>query len=213
VILVVEGISASGKSTWCTKHGSGHVVPENGRLHGVPDRARDPHAAAAFWAERNVDRWQAALAIETETGWAVCDSDPLKLHYVWCLWQIGEAAERDWLLELAAARKTVLEGRIGFADRYIVGQIESQLARQRAHADTTRRRGRFELHVRLQEALMDWYSALDRALPGRVRFGFPSEISVVQNHADRYDLAGFDRMIAGLPGAPDLGSRKRPPEG
>lgn len=62
MILVVEGISASGKTTWCTKHGGPHVIPENGRFENEPDRKLDPAGAAAFWAERNVDRWQAALA-------------------------------------------------------------------------------------------------------------------------------------------------------
>src|SRR5947207_7549943 len=153
MILVVEGISASGKTTWCAKHGGEHIVSENGRLPGVPDRARDPLGAAIFWAERNADRWQAALAIESKTSWAVCDTDPLKLHYIWCLWQIGEAEERDWRLELEATRQTVCDGRVGFADCYIVGQIDPQVARMRAHADMTRRRRQFDLHVRLQAAL------------------------------------------------------------
>lgn len=153
MILVVEGISASGKTTWCNQHGDGHVVPEHGRFTSVPDRIKDPAAAAAFWAERNVDRWQAARAMEQQAGWAVCDSDPLKLHYIWTLWQIGEASERDWLSELQATRDTIAQGRIGFADRYLVVSIAPELARERAKADTTRRRSNFELHVRLQQAL------------------------------------------------------------
>ena len=110
MILVVEGISASGKTTWCTWHGGQHVIAEHGRLEDVPERASDPVAAAVFWAERNVDRWQAALAMEASTSWAVCDSDPLKLHYLWCLWQIGEASTNDWLTELDATRDTVAQG-------------------------------------------------------------------------------------------------------
>lgn len=106
MIVVVEGISASGKSTWCAKHGAGGVIPENGRLDGIPDRTRDPCGAAVFWAGRNVDRWQSALAMEEKTSVAVCDTDPLKLHYIWCLWQAGEAPRRDWLLELDATRET-----------------------------------------------------------------------------------------------------------
>lgn len=199
MILVVEGISASGKTTWCAKHGGDRVVPENGRLQGAPDRTRDPHGAAVFWAERNVERWQAALAVERNASHAVCDTDPLKLHYVWCLWQIGEAGEDDWLLELAATRETIRQRRIGFADCYIVGPIEPQIARERARADATRRRRQFELHVRLQAALMNWYAALDRAIPGRVRFGFPSQMPVLQGLGERYDLDAFDRMMASLP--------------
>ncbi|OZY39774.1 hypothetical protein CJF43_21445 [Pseudomonas fragi] len=200
MILVVEGISASGKTTWCTWHGGQHVIAEHGRLEDVPERASDPVAAAVFWAERNVDRWQAALAMEASTSWAVCDSDPLKLHYLWCLWQIGEASTNDWLTELDATRDTVAQGRIGFADAYILGAIDPQLARQRALADTTRRRSNFELHVRLQQALLSWYSAIEQVLPGSVKVGFPAKMPAVQPRNDRYSLAAFDRMIALLPG-------------
>ena len=200
MILVVEGISASGKTTWCTRHGGPHVIAEHGRLDGVPERASDPVAAAVFWAERNVDRWQAALAMEARAPWAVCDSDPLKLHYLWCLWQIGEASTNDWLTELNATRDTVAQGRIGFADAYIVGAIDPQLARQRALADTTRRRSNFELHVRLQQALLSWYAAIEQVLPGSVQVGFPAKMPAVQPRDDRYSLAAFDRMIALLPG-------------
>ena len=198
---MVEGISASGKTTWCTKHGAEHVVAEHGRFGNVPDRQCEPVAAAAFWSERNVQRWQATLAKEESHGWALCDSDPLKLHYIWTLWQIGEACEQDWLLELAATRETVAQGRIGFADCYIVGRIDPQLARERAKADTSRRRRNFDLHVRLQTALMDWYSALDKALPGRVRFDFPTLMPDVQSVDNRYSVAAFDQMIASLPSA------------
>ena len=199
MILVVEGISASGKTTWCATHGEQHVISEHGRFDSEPDRIKDPAAAAAFWAERNVDRWQAALAMEEDSAWALCDSDPLKLHYIWSLWQIGEASERDWRFELDATRETLAQGRIGFADAYIVGCIDPQLARERAQTDTTRRRSRFELHVRLQPALLAWYSAVNEVLPGRGQFGFPSKMSNFECLDRRYALAAFDQMIASLP--------------
>lgn len=144
MILVVEGISASGKTTWCAKHGGQHVIPEHGRIESEPNRVNDPVGAATFWAERNVDRWQKALTMEDKSSWALCDSDPLKLHYIWTLWQIGEASEHDWRMELDATRETIAQERIGFADCYIVGRVDPQLARERAKADITRRRSGFE---------------------------------------------------------------------
>lgn len=201
MIVVVEGISASGKTTWCTQHGGQQLIAENGRFENEPDRATAPVEAAHFWAARNVDRWQAALAMEAQASLAVCDSDPLKLHYIWSLWQIGEASERDWLIELEATRATVAQGQIGFADCYLVGQIDPQLARERARADVTRRRGRFELHVRLQQAVLSWYRAIETVLPGRVQFGFPAQMPPVNNLDGRYALAAFDQMIASLPQA------------
>jgi len=161
MIVVVEGISGSGKSTWCARHGGSHVVPENGRLAVAPDRAADPTGAAAFWAERNIDRWQAALAVERTTGHALCDTDPLKLHYVWCLWRIAEAPERDWSLELAATRQTIADGWIGFADSYLVADTDVATAQRYAMSDAKRRRSNFDLHARLRPALLEWYTALD----------------------------------------------------
>lgn len=199
MILVVEGISASGKTTWCTRHGGQQVIAENGRFDNEPDRVADPLGAATFWAERNVDRWQAALAMEQRCGWGVCDSDPLKLHYIWSLWQIGEASERDWQVELAATRRTIANGRIGFADGYLVARIDPQLARERALADSTRRRSKFELHVRLQDAVLNWYGAIEQVLPGRVQFGLPERMPSLQQREGRYALQAFDQMIALLP--------------
>jgi hypothetical protein len=199
MIVVVEGISASGKSTWCAEHGAGHIVAENGHLLDVPDRISDPRGVARFWAERNADRWQAALFLETATSLAVCDTDPLKLHYTWCMWRIGEASKRDWMLDLAVNREMVANGRIGFADVDLVGVVEVDVAQKRARADSTRRRRNFELHVRLQPPLVNWYSALDMALPGRVRFGIPKRMPGQVTSMDRHDLCAFDRTIDLLP--------------
>lgn len=199
MILVVEGISASGKTTWCTRHGGQQVIAENGRFDNEPDRVADPLGAATFWAERNVDRWQAALAMEQRCALAICDSDPLKLHYIWSLWQIGEASERDWQVELAATRQTIAGGRIGFADGYLVARIDPQRAREQALADSTRRRSKFELHVRLQDAVLKWYGAIEQVLPGRVQFGLPERMPTLQRLEGRYALEAFDQMIASLP--------------
>lgn len=198
MIVVVEGISASGKSSWCANHAPGQVIPENGRLEGAPDARVEPERAASFWAERNVARWQAALALEQETALAVCDTDPLKLHYTWSLWKIGGAREREWQFALAATRRTIAESHIGFADRYFVTSVEPELARNRAAADKTRRRRNFELHVRLQPPLLAWYAALGTVLPGRVHFGFPSALPTDPVPGPRYDLAAFDTMIDAL---------------
>ncbi|QXH33563.1 hypothetical protein [Pseudomonas muyukensis] len=201
MIVVVEGISAGGKTTWCSRHGGEHVVAEHGRFANAPDRAQQPQAAAAFWAERNVERWQAALQQQARSAWAICDSDPLKLHYIWTLWRTGEASEQDWRLERDATRATLAQGRIGFADRYLVARIDPQLARERAKADLTRRRSNFELHVRLQPALLEWYAALESALPGRVRFDLPAALPALERQASPCALTTFDRMLAALPRA------------
>jgi len=208
MIVVVEGVSASGKSTWCQKQGTHQVVPENGAIPNAPDRDRDTAAAARFWSERSARRWQSALAIEQSTGTAICDSDPLKLHYIWCLWQIGEAPEDHWRQEQAATRKTLCDRGIGFADAYFVREIDPALAWQRRDGDTTRRRRNFALHIRLQPPLMAWYRALDTALPGRVEFAFPQSLHIASdampNSQARYDVALFDKIMALLPQTPSF---------
>lgn len=136
--------------------------------------------------------------MERATGYALCDTDPLKLHYVWCLWRIGEASDRDWSLELAATRKTIADGRIGFADRYFVADTDVETARRQAMGDARRRRRNFDLHARLRPALLEWYIVLDVVLPGRVQFGLPANLSVGKAAGQRHDLAAFDAMIARL---------------
>lgn len=203
MIIVVEGISASGKSTWCRKQGLHQIVPENGRVVNVPDRSADPLTVAGFWSDRNTERWRSALAVERKTGVAICDTDPLKLHYRWCLWQIGAASEDDWRHELAATRRSFGEKKIGFAGAYFVKEIDPALARQQRDGDTTRSRRNFELHVRLQAPLITWYKALDAVLPQGVQFSFPDRW-MIPPHAGlpssvRYDMALFDRAMAMLP--------------
>jgi hypothetical protein len=200
MIVVIEGISACGKSSWCSSHANGHVVAENAR-NDPPDRASAPAGAVAFWVRRNRDRWQSAIEIDSATGLAICDTDPLKLHYTWCLWKIGEATEVNWRLELAATREVFARKQIGFADLYYIGIIEPAVARQRKQTDLTRSRRNFELHVRLQPALIDWYEALRAVLPGQVFFGFPDARPATappSSESRRYDLATFDNFIARL---------------
>ena len=200
MIIVVEGISASGKSTWCARHGAGHVVPETGRV-AAPDRETDPSGYVEFWADHNARRWRAALAMESDNDPAICDSDPFKLHYVWGLWQIGEASEEQWNRERVAARQALVDQRIGFADAYIVGAIDPALARRQREGDHTRSRRNFELHVRLQPSLLAWYRTLASALPCKVVFDFPGQIPSprVSHPTARYNVMHFDEAMASLP--------------
>lgn len=200
MIVVIEGISASGKSRYAAGFDSVHVVAEHGRITDVPGGV----AAGQYWAGKNEERWRAALAVERATGLAVCDTDPLKLHYIWSLWQIGAASEQDWLAQLAATRLSFAAGRIGFANAWCVRRIDPAQARRRRDGDPFRARRNFDLHVRLQAPLLAWYAAIDAVLPGRVRFDFPSHAGFGTAGAEdeaRYDLARFDAVLARLPAA------------
>jgi hypothetical protein len=99
MIVVVEGISAAGKTTWCRSNVEQFLVPET----FPADRNAQPEtglATAQYWTDWNAKRWADALAIEGVAGRAVCDTDPLKLHYSWCLFQIGICPKSQWELQL-----------------------------------------------------------------------------------------------------------------
>ncbi len=139
--------------------------------------------------------------MESANNPAICDTDPLKLHYAWSLWQIGEAPEEQWLFQRSATRQAIVDRRIGFADAYIVRAIDPQIARRRREDDKTRQRRNFELHLRLQPSLLAWYRTLGAIRHKPVLFGFPERIPSppTSNHDDRYDVTLFDTMMASLP--------------
>jgi cyclopropane fatty-acyl-phospholipid synthase-like methyltransferase len=77
-------------------------------LEALPDHStvpREPEAAARFWVERNVARWQEVLRREQRDGLVVVDVDPFKLHYVWTLWRTGQVLELEWDLQREASRE------------------------------------------------------------------------------------------------------------
>src|SRR5205823_6151915 len=114
VIIVVEGPSGSGKTTWTHKHGGPCAL-----LEALPDHASvpaDEEAAARFWTERNLARWNEVREREFRDGLVVVDTDPFKLHFVWTLWRAGRATRREWELQRAAARDAFASGRCGIAD-------------------------------------------------------------------------------------------------
>jgi hypothetical protein len=201
VIVVVTGPSAAGKTTWCRQEHPEDLIPEY-EPTGQEPAGDDPLAQAAFWSEVNCARWSKAVDRERASGLAVCDDDPLKLHYAWSLVRVGLADPELWRREMAADREAVERRRLGFADLVLVSVPSLAVLRRHREADTARRRRNFERHVRLAEPLREWYSALDRVSPGRVSWrlpigGVPTSGSLPRT--DRYDIGLFDRLIDALP--------------
>ena len=200
MIVVVEGISAAGKTSWCRKHAAGHVVEEASPGPRVPDRETEPERAAAFWVGQNARRWQLAVETEARTGLAACDTDPIKLHYSYGLWRIGSLAEKHWQLERDLTRRAVGDGRLGFADLYLVKPIAPDAARRQRDADRSRTRRNFELHLRLGPPLIEWYRAIEAILPGRVLWSLPEQgIPAAEARARDEDATLFDAFVERLP--------------
>jgi hypothetical protein len=165
-----------------------------------PDGVDEDHRAV-YWVRVNSGRWQQALQLEEEHQVVLCDSDPLKLHYSWSLARIEAAPWSRFERELHYVREAMLAERLGFADMVLVSIPPMHVLRSHKASDSGRRRRSFELHARLAEPLRDWYSAVERAEPGRVLWSWPTPtVSMIRTErAQRCDPALLDRVVEHLP--------------
>lgn len=196
VIAVAEGPSAAGKTTWCDRHAA-RFVPEYSAT-GVEAADTD----FQFWVGVNCDRWAQAVALERVLGVAVCDGDPLKLHYSWCLSQIGACPKSRFERELRGVRDAFAEGRLGFADLVMVSIPPPAELRRRRDFDASRGRRSFDLHATLAGPLRQWYEALDGLDVGRVLWtlpdgGLPARPPPARDNG--CDLGRLDELVNSLP--------------
>jgi nicotinamide riboside kinase len=204
MIVAVEGPSAAGKTTWCRRHAS-HVVAEYLRTGQEPDSG-DPVTQATYWAEVNCRRWQVAVGLEQIHGTAVCDTDPLKLHYSWTLARIGRSDPARFAAEFRTARRAFEQGCLGLADVILVRIPSPATLERQQRADHTRRRRAFEVHQQLAEPLREWYAAVECLDPTRVRWNLPenglADVPAVPVRADRSDPTLLDALVEALPPLP-----------
>jgi hypothetical protein len=204
VIVVVEGPSAAGKTTWTRRHcDPAVVVPEISAVQAAaaPDQREQPRAAAEFWTRLNSARWKQALRIEEAHGVAVCDSDPFKLHYPWTLWRTGHASRSDWTTAREASRPAFAAGRLGIADLMLVTIPDRDALIRRRAGDTSRPRRNFDLHIQLTAAIAEWYRAIEQLDPGRVTWHLPAEglPGKLSPREPRSGIQLFDALLARLP--------------
>lgn len=200
MITAVEGPSAAGKTTWCRALGR-EFVPEYSPTGSEPD-GDDRKAQAAYWVQVNAGRWKRALQLETSSAIAICDSDPLKLHYSWCLARIGADSWSRFEQEFAQVRWAMQQHRLGFVDTVFITVPEVPQLRRNKAADLTRTRRSFELHIQLREPLIEWYQHLEKLRPGSVRWQLPQGglgVDAVVPRQDRYDVEILDALVAELP--------------
>ena len=92
MIVVVEGISAAGKTTYARSLGEATWVPEFEEQGTPPGPECPAQERAAYWIAHNERRFARALEVEAEHGYAICDTDPFKSHYDWSMARAGFAS-------------------------------------------------------------------------------------------------------------------------
>ena len=207
MIIVIEGISAAGKTTYARQFGADHHVPEFPEQGTLPDDGDPAEVHASYWVEHNIRRFQAALEAEAKYGFAICDTEPFKSHFDWCMAKAGFKSMDVFKAAMPLARDAIAEHRIGFGDLYLVKRIAPDVARAQKEGDRTRTRRRFDMHLALQPYLMCWYEALAEVLPGRIEFAFPDKealLNRIKNKAPeenprRFDVSVLDALLERLP--------------
>jgi hypothetical protein len=202
MILVIEGPSAAGKTTWCRTHCPDLLAENASENSDAPDLYDDPLRVARFWVEFNAKQWQAGVQIEERKGIAVCDSDPLHLYFSWALWKTGALARDLFDAELPLYREAIGDGRIGLADLVLWREVPIEELRRRALLDSTRRRRRHDLYLSIIPGTKAWFASREHALPGSVR-GWTEQfnredVRHAQTSPHRNDVNAFDRMIEGI---------------
>ena len=164
MIICVEGPSAVGKTTLVAALAvsmQGEVVPEVDTLDAPPRRE-----AAGWFVDQSSRRWQDARALAAGTQAVLLDGDPFK-----GLWYNAVFRGDGWpdpKLVAALYRERIENDRLAWPDLYLaLDADETELTKRRA-ADPTRRRRRFESHLRLLAPLREYFGALAERLPGRV---------------------------------------------
>ena len=204
MIVVAEGPTAAGKTTWCLRHFPHVTISEIPTSQEV-EQALSLRQRNEVWIDGNCRRWERAVATEQSQGVAVCDTDPFKLYYTWCLWRLGKVTRAEWEQAAMASRVAFADGRLGIADLILVqlpphGELVRR--RERGRAETGRQRGRFEVHSQLGAPMREWYEATDRIEPGRIRWQLPDDGSLDPRPPRRDPRSGvelFDALLAELP--------------
>lgn len=192
MLIAIEGVSAAGKTTWASRYKPA-VVEE---LTGTAPET-DIEQIAEFWSKRDSERWQRGVTLEAEHSIACFDTDPLKIHYAWCLWQNGQGNRDQWTTRVRATRRRIVQRQIGFVDQIIFLDPTKAVVREQKKNDLSRHRRNFENHIQLQEPLRRWYQLLEQLAPGRVIFNAHELkcLPVVETRPDRYSIELFDAFI------------------
>lgn len=194
MIVVVEGPSAAGKTTWCRRHAR-RWLPEPGR-----------------WPRERVlayQRWRGREALQADAAGevVVLDGDPFKLYYPYAQRWLGEITTGDWEAEVARARPLVAAGDHGLADLVLYADPGAAELARRRESDPTRTRRNFARHTAMRPAFRRWYEAVASLDPARVVWSHPDgglteELLAVGRRDPRSGAGLFDRLLRALAAPP-----------
>jgi hypothetical protein len=196
MIVVVEGPSAAGKTTWCRRHAP-RALPEPGRW--PMDEVRRYQLA----------RWREALRADAAGEIVVLDGDPFKLYYAYAQRALGEITAAGWDAEVALFRPLVAAGDHGLADLVLYADPgDAELARRR-EADATRSRRNFARHTAMRPAFRRWYEGVSALDPARVvwehpRAGLTADLLALAPRSPRSGADLFDRLLTAVGPPPPL---------
>ncbi len=199
MILVIEGPSAVGKTTWCRAHSADGFVEEAGEISKrpiftpIPLKLRTSGAILISAIGRELYAWNSNPALPSAMGIHFTSISP------------GHFGKPDYfparLFEMEASlyRRAFHERRLGFADRVCWQEAPVEELRRRAKSDRHRKRRRHEMYLKLVPWMRAWCKVREQVLPGA--FGdWPEhaedEFSRSSSEpAFRYDIKIFDQMI------------------
>ena len=187
-IICIEGPSAVGKTTTSyeiARLHNAHVVDEIPPLFAIPPDL-EGEALSNWFIERSVDRWKIALEHSEKFGLVVLDGDHLKVWYDWVY-----ESPATWKRDFGLVREKVAAKSIGFPDGYFLLSASEKELRSRKENDPTRRRRKFEIHLRLRQPLRRFFYALNSAVPGYVSEIQTTEVTAASrpDYATRREIA------------------------
>ena len=105
-----------------------------------------------------------------------------------------------FLILLASFAVALAADRYALADIFLIADVDAETLRTRRAGDMTRTRRNFEIHVKLRDATIAWYRAIDGLESGRVIFGLPDsgipgDLLAKGPRRDRTGVALFDRLM------------------
>ena len=190
MIVVVEGPSAAGKTTWCRRHAD-RWLPEPGRW---------PMDEVLAYQR---GRWREAVRDDVAGEVVILDGDPFKLYYAYAQRCLGEITDHGWAAEVARVRPLVAGGDHGLADLILYADPgEAELARRRDR-DAARTRRNFARHTAMRPAFRRWYEAVASLDPARVVWSHPArgltdDLPAIGRRDPRSGADVFDRLLTAL---------------